>query len=243
MNSNQSIQHYPKYLWFLVLFFSMIVAISNWYDARLINLFGITVTPGSLLFPITFLLSDIITDVYGYKHARRAIWVALLFNAIFISYGKILTLMPSPEFSNNNEALDKLINMNFWIIVASFTSYIVAEPLNSYLVAKLKIKLDGKYIGFRFMVSTIIASSIDTPLFVLVAFHQTLSMEQMIPMIFSVWLIKCMVETGLLPFSIRLTKIIKEKEKINIYDINTNFIPFSIDVDYSADNNKYEGKP
>ncbi|MGQ3892595.1 queuosine precursor transporter [Legionella sp. CNM-4043-24] len=241
MNQNQPVQHYPKYLWFLVLSFSMVVAISNWYDARLINLFSITVTPGSLLFPATFLLSDIITDVYGYKHARRAIWVALFFNVIFILYGKILTLMPSPDFPNNNEALDKLINMNFWIIVASFISYIVAEPLNSYLVAKLKIKMQGKYTGFRFIASTIIASSIDTPLFVLIAFHKTLTFETMSTMIVSVWFIKCLVEIGLLPFSIKLTQIIKDKEKINIYDINTDFAPFSIDVTYSAENNKYEG--
>jgi len=239
MGSQSQIKYHPKYLWFLVLSFSMIVAISNWYDARLIMLFGVIVTPGSLLFPLTFLLSDIITEVYGFKHARRAIWVALLFNAIFISYGKILTLLPSPEFSNY-EALDKLINMDFWIITASFTSYIIAEPLNAYLLAKLKIITKGKYVGIRFIASTIIASTIDTPLFVLIAFHSTLSLEKMNSMIFSIWFIKCIVEIGLLPFSISLTKIIKNKERLNIYDINTNFTPFSIDVTYPLDDNKFE---
>lgn len=240
MSNRKNIQHYPKYLWFLILSYSMILAISNWYDARLVYVFGITLTPGTFLFPITFLLSDIITEVYGYKNARRAIWAALFFNVIFISYGKILTLLPSPSFPNNNSELDKLITMDFWIIVASFSSYITSEPLNAYLVAKLKIITNGKYVGLRFIASTIVASSVDTPLFVIIAFHNVLGKEEMLSLIFSVWLIKCLVEIGLLPFSISLAGFLKNKECLNIYDTQTNFNPFGFDIEYSINNNKYE---
>lgn len=234
------LQNYPKYLWFLVISYSMILAISNWYDARLVYIFGVTLTPGTFFIPITFLLSDIITDVYGFKHAIRAIWVALFFNILFISYGKILTMLPSPSFPNNNDAIDKLISMDFWIIVASFVSYSICEPLNAYLVAYFKLKTNGKYLGLRFISSTVIATTIDTPLFVIIAFHKTLSLDKMIPMIFSIWLIKCLVEIGLLPFSIRLAVFLKKKEKLDTYDINTNFNPFTVNVDYSVNNNNYE---
>jgi hypothetical protein len=228
------------YLWFLILSFSMVLAISNWYDARLIFIFGIVVTPGTLLYPITFLLSDVITEVYGFKHARRAVLVALLFNSIFISYGKILVHLPSPSFPNNNDALDKLIHIDFWIILASFSSLIISEILNSYLVAKLKMMADGKYIGLRFITSTIISTSIDTPLFVFIAFNQTMGSNEMITLIYSIWLIKCIIEIALLPFTIKLAKVLKQKEQLNIFDINTNFNPLSIDVDYPRSNNKYK---
>lgn len=240
MTKKNNIQNSPKYLWFLILSFSMILAISNWYDARLIYIFGITITPGSLLFPVTFLSSDVITEVYGYKHARRAILAALFFNCLFISYGKILVLLPSPSFPNNNDALDKLIHMDFWIILASFSSMLTSEFLNSYLVAELKKKFHGKYVGSRFIASTIMATSIDTPLFVFIAFHNTMGSTEMIALICSVWLIKCLVEIGLLPFSIKLAKILKKKEKLDIFDINTNFNPLSIEVDYPISNNKYK---
>ncbi len=82
-NKTHFIQNHPKYLWFLILSYSMIIAISNWFDARLVDIFGMVISPGALIFPITFLLSDTITEVYGYKHARRAIWSAFLFNVIF----------------------------------------------------------------------------------------------------------------------------------------------------------------
>src|ERR1700736_166731 len=89
----------PKYLWFLILSYSMMIAISNWFDSRLILLFGISISPGAMSFPFTFLISDIITEVYGYKNARKAIWAAFLFNIIFLAYGQIVIHMPSPSFA------------------------------------------------------------------------------------------------------------------------------------------------
>jgi len=234
---DKQLQQAPKYLWFLILSFSMILAISNWYDARLIRIFTLNLTPGSLFFPATFLLSNIITEVYGYKNARKAILASMLFNLIFILFGKLITQLPSPSFTNNAE-IDNIISMDFWIIVASFSSYITAEPLNSYLVAKLKIMTDGKYMGLRFIASTIIASSIDTPIFVFIAFHKTLDFTSMLSLIFPVWLVKCLVEILLLPVSIRITKRIKNREKMNIFDFNTNFNPFILDSKYSINENK-----
>ena len=71
-----------KYMWFLMLSFSMVISIANWYDARLISLFGVVTSPGALIFPISFILSDTITEVYGYKNARLMMWAAFLFNVI-----------------------------------------------------------------------------------------------------------------------------------------------------------------
>ena len=117
----------PKYLWFLMLSYSMLIAISNWYNARLIEIFGHVLAPGALIFSLTFLISDMITEVYGYKHARRAIWAALLFNVIFLIYGQILVHMPSPAFSTNNDAFDQILSANVYIIAGSFLSYVISK--------------------------------------------------------------------------------------------------------------------
>lgn len=238
MASNYECKQTPKYLWFLTLSFSMTLAISNWYDARLIYLFGVTITPGALFFPMTFALSDVITEVYGYKNARRAIWASLFFNAIFIAFGQFITNLPSPPFSNHNSEFDNLINLDLWIIIASFSSYIVAEPLNSYINAKAKLRARGEYMGLRFIGSTIVASAIDTPIFVIIAFHKSLTFNTLLSLITPIFIIKCAVEIAVLPFSIKAASTLKEKEEIDIYDINTNFNPFSLDVDYSTKNTK-----
>lgn len=242
MNSVKTvvIQNQPKYLWFLILSYSMIIAISNWFDARLVEIFGMAISPGALIFPVTFLLSDIITEVYGYKHARRAIWSAFLFNLIFIGYGQLLVHLPSPSFATDNATFNKLIAVNIYIILGSFSSYIISEPLNSYILAKLKQKYHGQYIAIRFVLSTIIASFLDSIVFATIAFYKIYSMHDITKIIFDIWITKTTIEIIGLPFSIRLAKSLKKSEKLDIYDDDTDFTPLSLEANYTTVNNKYK---
>jgi len=236
----QLLSYHPKYLWLLMLSYAMIISISNWYDARLILLFGLTISPGALSFPFSFLLSDVITEIYGYKNARLAIWVALLFNVLFLIFGQIIINLPTPSFAlENNTAFNKLLSINLWIVIGSFTSYLIAEPLNSYITAKLKIIAKGKYVGIRFITSTLAASLIDSILFIGIAFHNIITIEEMIKMMISIWLIKSIIEILGLPLSMRLTKWLKNTEKLDIYDINTNFNVFNLDIKYNVNNNYF----
>lgn len=234
------IQNHPKYLWFLILSYSMIIAISNWFDARLVEIFGMVISPGALIFPITFLLSDMITEVYGYKHARRAIWSAFLFNVIFIGYGQILIHLPSPSFATDNAVFNKLIAANMFIILGSFASYLFSEPLNSYILAKLKIKYRGQYIAIRFVLSTIIASALDSIIFATIAFYKIYPMHDIMKIIIDIWITKTAIEIIGLPFSIRLAKFLKKSEKLDIYDSDTNFNPLSLEASYDSNNNKFK---
>lgn len=233
----------PKYLWFLLLSYAMVIAISNWYDARIVEIFGMTISPGALTFPFSFLLCDATTEVYGYKNARRAIWAAFLFNILFIIFGQLVIHLPSPSFAlENNASFDRLLSINFWIICGSFTSYIISEPLNSFMVSKLKMVFNGKYMGIRFIASTIFSTLIDSILFVSIAFYSTIEPVNLINMIFNIWIIKTLVELIGLPFSIRVTKWLKKQEELDIFDYKTNFNPFSLDVQYKNANNQFNNR-
>lgn len=229
----------PQHLWVLMLSFTMIISISNWYDARLISLFGFVISPGTLSYPLSFLVADSITEVYGYKKARLAIWTALLFNLLFLLFGQLIIHLPSPSFATENNAFDKLLAMNAWIIGGSFVSFIIAEPFNSYLIAKLKIALKGQYLGIRFISSTIFAAFLDSFIFIIIAFHTTVAASDLLHMIFTIWIIKVIIEIMLLPFSIRITNYLKRIEKLDIYDHETNFSIFSLDSHYLHNNNHY----
>lgn len=234
------IKNTPKYLWFLILSYSMVIAISNWFDARLVEIFGMVISPGALIFPITFLLSDMITEVYGYKHARRAIWAAFLFNIIFICYGQILIHLPSPSFATDNAVYNKLLSVNFFIIFGSFLSYLISEPINSYILAAMKKKYNGQYIAIRFFLSTIVASFLDSAIFASIAFCRVYPMHDIAKIILDIWIIKTSIEIIGLPFSIRLAKLLKKSEHLDIYDYDTNFTPLSFEAVYSKNNNKYK---
>lgn len=231
---------YPKYLWFLTVAFSMTLAMSNWYDSRLIEVFGISVTPGSLVYSITFLLSNVITEVYGFKSARKAILTALLFNTIFLIYGFVVMSLPTPEGVNYNESFDSFLLINSRIIAASFVSYLISEPINSFMVAKFKLKAKGKYIGIRFIASVLISGIIDSFLFIIIAFYGTVSNKAIVDLILHIWIVKTAVELLLLPLSIEIAKRLKVREQLDIFDTNTDFTMFSLNSDYKESDNKYK---
>ncbi|MCP4473217.1 MAG: queuosine precursor transporter [Gammaproteobacteria bacterium] len=200
-----------------------VIVLANWFDPRLIRIFGLDTDAGTIIFPLTFLLSDLITEVYGYKYARRAIWCGFLFNILFIIYGQIVIHMPSPHYQTNNKMFDSLLLADTRIILASSISYFSSEPLNSFVMAKLKIKMKGRYMGIRFILSTFLASGTDSVIFSIIAFYGTINYKNLIYLILTMWLIKVMIELIGLPFSIRISKKLKISEKMDIYDKRTKF--------------------
>lgn len=242
--NDQNIMQYPKYLWFLILSYSMTLAMtlamSNWYDSRIVEVFGVSITPGSLVYSITFLLSNVITEVYGFKNARKAILTAFLFNVMFIIYGGIVLSLPTPLNMNHNPSFDSFLMVNLRIIVASFISYLISEPTNAYIVSKLKTIQEGKYIGIRFIASTLISGALDSILFIVIAFYHTMADSQLISLIFHIWMVKTVIEILGLPLSINVARKLKETEKLDIFDTTTQFTMFSLSSGYSKSDNKYK---
>ena len=120
----------PRFLWFFILAYSMALMGANWFDPRFIKIFGLETGAGAIIFPITYLLSDLITEIYGYKSARLSIWIGFLFNAIFVLYGEIVALFPGPEL--NNVAFNSFIHAGLRITIGGIFSYLLTESLNSY---------------------------------------------------------------------------------------------------------------
>jgi uncharacterized integral membrane protein (TIGR00697 family) len=234
------ISQQPQVLWFLMVAYTAVIMLANWFDIRLIKIGVIETDAGTLIFPFTFLLSDLITEVYGYKFARRAIWTGFLFNFIFVAYAQIVIHLPSPSYAlANNQSFDGLLGFNSRIIFASTISYLCAEPLNSYLMARLKLKTAGRYMSLRFVISTIAASLLDSFIFGTLAFAGTMPNEALIKFNVTMWVVKVIIEVCGLPISVRLAKWLKNHEKLDMYDNDTKFTIFSLDASYSNSNNKY----
>lgn len=201
----------------------MALAFANWFDPRLVKLGPLVTDAGTLIFPLTYLLSDIITEVYGYKHARRAIWVGFLFNILFLAYGQLVLNLPSPSYQTNNNMFATIMAADTRIIFASLFSYLIAEPLNSYIMARLKTLMQGKNMALRFVASTLVAAGVDSFIFGVAAFYAVMNNLNLLILILTMWLIKILTEIVLLPLSVYLTKRIKKAEQLDIYDNYTKF--------------------
>ena len=236
----KQIKQYPKHLWFFQTAYVAVILLANWFDIRLIRIAGLETDAGTLIFPFTFILSDLITEVYGYKYARRAIWAGFLFNFVFIFYGQMVIHLPSPDYAiATNNKFDQLLGFNVRIILASTISYLCSEPLNSYIMAKLKIRTNGRMMYLRFVLSTVIASLFDSFMFGALAFYGTMSNNDLIKFNATMWMVKVIVEILGLPFSLKGVAKLKQYEQLDMYDIGTIFSIFSLDAAYLEKNNKY----
>lgn len=238
--NDRSILAQPRFLWFLTLSYSMALVFANLFDPRIVNIFGLITDAGTIIFPLTFLLSDLITEVYGYKQARQAIWTAFLFNFLFIVYSQIVIHLPNPPYPTHNDVFTTLFTMDARIMLASWISYLCAEPLNSYVLAKLKIKTHGRFMSFRFVSSTVVSSVVDSCIFGVMAFYGTMSNHNLYILIATMWLIKVTIEICGLPLSLKLAKRLKRAERVDIYDFNTNFNLFSLEHKYLPKQNKFD---
>ncbi len=228
----------PKYLWFLILCYTMVFFASNWFDPRQIKLFGLSTGAGSIVFPLTYLFSDIITEVYGYKNSRIAVWSSLLFYLLFIFYGQFVVSFLY-ENSMNKELITNFLYSNNRIILAATLSYFITETINSYLVAKLKILLDGKYMGLRFIIATLTAYIFNELVYAPIAFYGLITnIKHLIHHMIDSWAFMVSIELLLLPLSVRLAKRLKFIENIDIYDTQSNFNPFSFNTRYPKSDNE-----
>lgn len=239
MSQSNLIKMQPKWLWFLTMTYVVVILLSNWFDVRLIRIFNLVTDAGTIIFPLTFIVSDIITEVYGYKNARRAIWCGFLFNLLFIVYGQIIIYLPSPSYATLNKNFDVMLKMNVRIIVASTISYFCSEPLNSFIMSKLKIMMRGRQIAIRFISSTLIASAVDSFIFSSLAFYGLMTHLELIQLILTMWLFKVVVEIIGLPISIPLVRKLKRVEQLDIYDWRTKYTLFSLKTGYQVQDNEY----
>ncbi len=240
MTQRSQLQQWPRLLWFLQLSYTSVILLANWFDIRMIKLGSIETDAGTLIFPLTFILSDLITEVYGYKFARCAIWVGFLFNFIFIAYGQLIVHLPSPNYAlQTNNQFDGLLGFNARVIIASTISYLCAEPLNSFIMAKMKIRTNGKMMSLRFVLSTVIASLFDSFLFGTLAFYGTMPIHDLVIFNATMWGIKVCIEVCGLPVSLALARKLKKSERLDIYDQNTNFTLFSLDANYQEQDNHF----
>ncbi|WP_218813357.1 VUT family protein [Rickettsiella endosymbiont of Dermanyssus gallinae] len=238
-NNNKSnediIEFSPRLLWFITLTYSMASLLSNWFIICTISLGGLTLNAGLLIFPIIFLLSNLITEIYGYKHARRAAWCALLFNVFFILYGLCVIYMPYPSYSKNNPLFDIVIITYLKSVFTSVISYFIAESFNLFFIAKLKLGMNGYHIKLRFLLTSSVSLIISGIVFSLIKIYSPLISTELPPIILFAGITLIIG----LSVAVYLTEKIKQLEKMDIYDTNTQFNLFSLEVNYTYDDNKF----
>lgn len=192
--------------------------------------FGFLVVPAAIIvFPISYIFGDVLTEVYGFATARRVIWLGFLCNLVFVFFVWIGQVLPPASFWENQEAYVSILGAAPRILLASFLGYLVGEFSNSILLSKLKVITQGRWLWIRTISSTVVGEGFDTAIFLTIAFIGTSSFLPM--MIIYHWTMKVLIEIAATPLTYLLVNWLKKVEATDNYDTKISFNPFSMKVD------------
>lgn len=219
-----------KYLDVIIATFAAMLLISNLSATKLVAFGPILSDGGAILFPLIYIFGDILTEVYGYKYARRAIWIGFGVMLLAVAAFTIVRYLPFPPEYTSQSAYEAVLGFFPRIVLASLLAYLVGSFVNSYIMAKLKIRTQGKKLWARVVGSTVVGELLDTIVFAVVAFGGIFGMQDLMIFILIGWLFKTGVEVVFLPVTYRVVAFLKKAEGVDAYDKKTDFTPLKFDV-------------
>lgn len=192
--------------------------ISNIITIKTINIFELIFTAGDILFPITYILNDVFTEVYGFKKARFIIWISFFCNLLMVIIFSITIALPVDETFEMQNALVNILGSTPQILFASFISFLIGNFANSIVLSKMKVKTKGKYLALRTITSTLIGEGLDTLLFIPIVFIGTLDLKSILFLMIDTYILKVLLEVVLTPITYKVVKFIKRKENEDTFD-------------------------
>jgi hypothetical protein len=227
-----------RYFDFVMVAFVVVLLLSNVIGAEkrsFLDLPGIGPWPfgaGILFFPISYVIDDVLTEVYGYARARRAIWAGFAALAFMALMEWTVVHLPVAPGWTGQTAYDRVFGSGWRIIVASMAAFFVGEFLNSVVMAKMKIWSEGRNLWMRFWGSTIVGEGADSLIFYPLAFYGMADwpVSALGQVMVSQFILKVSWEVLLTPATYALVGWLKRKEGVDVYDLGTNFTPFEVDI-------------
>ena len=214
-----------KHLDTITALFVAVLIISNIASSKIVKIWFFEFDGGTIIFPLSYIFGDILTEVYGFKRSRKVIWLGFfscgLMSIIFAIVG---ALKPAPGWENQ-EAFISILGQTPRIVIASLIAYFSGEYTNSVTLAVLKVKTEGKHLWIRTISSTIVGQFVDTFLFILIAFSFVLPFDLLKNVIISNYIFKVGVEVLFTPITYFIVGKLKKIENIDYYDRDTIFSP------------------
>jgi uncharacterized integral membrane protein (TIGR00697 family) len=198
---------------------------ANITAVKLLDIGGIVMDAGTLIFPVSYIFGDVLTEVYGFRTARRVIWLGFLCNLLTVAAISLSGALPAAEFWNGQQEFERILGYAPRILAASFCAYLVGELANSMVLARLKVATNGRFLWLRTISSTVVGQGLDSLVFVTLAFAFTVPAGAILGIILTQWVIKSVYEAAATPFTYFVVNRLKRTEGVDVYDRDTSFNP------------------
>ena len=209
--------------------FATSLVTSNLIAVKLFTLGPLVGLPAAvILFPITYIVGDVLTEVYGYSRARQVIWLGFGCNVLAVAAIWVAGQLPAAEFWVGQEAWNTILGIAPRILFASLVAYLIGEFANSYVLARMKLATGGRHLWARTIGSTVIGQGLDSTIFIVLAFWGILPPNVLLVTIATQWLVKSIYEALATPLTYYVCNALKRAEGIDFFDRDTRFNPVSL---------------
>jgi uncharacterized integral membrane protein (TIGR00697 family) len=217
----------PLFLFFAVLFIACILS-ANIIAVKIISLFGFFVPAGIIIFPISYIIGDILTEVYGYENTKKIIWLGFFANLMMVIAIIIAQSLPAAPFWSNQKAFVDILGFAPRLLLASFTAFLIGSFANSFVMSKMKLMTKGNMLWTRTIGSTIVGEGLDSLIFISIAFIGSLPFMAIFPMILTQWFLKTVYEVIMTPVTYAIVGFLKKREKVDHFDYKVDYNPFAL---------------
>ncbi len=219
---------YSQWFVIVVAVFVTCLITANITAVKLVSIFGLILPAGVIIFPISYIVGDVLTEVYGFHRARRVIWLGFFCNVIAVLAIWLGGIMPAAPFWDAQDAYNTILGYTPRLLIASFLAYLIGEFANSIVLAKMKVATNGRWLWSRTIGSTLVGQGLDSLVFVLVAFFGNIPLAGLIAAIIAQWLFKSLYEAAATPLTYLVVNALKRREGVDVYDRDTNFNPLPV---------------
>jgi hypothetical protein len=201
---------------------------ANTIAAKLIVVGGLVLTAGIVIFPVSYVIGDVLTEVWGYGAARRVIWLGFACNALMVVAVWIGGELPAAPFWSGQAAYQEILGHAPRILAASFAAYLVGEFANAFVLAKLKIATAGRWLWLRTIGSTLVGQGLDSVVFVTLAFAGVVPAGALAGIVAGQWAVKVAYEAAATPLTYAAVAWLKSREQVDTFDNQTDFNPLHL---------------
>ena len=210
------------------LLFTVCLIVANIIEQKLIRIGPIEATAGLLIFPVSYIVNDLIAEVWGYRKARLIIWYGFAMNFLAVIIFRLSIWVPGSENFTHGDAFDLVLGNTLRITLASFAAFLVGSFLNAYVMSKMKILQRGRGFSIRAVVSTIIGEGADSKVFFTLAFYAIIPTKDMLVLVATQTAMKTAYEIIILPLTNVIVKRVKKIEGVDVYDEDISYNPLKI---------------
>lgn len=208
--------------------FTVCLIVANIIESKTINILGINATAGLIIFPVSYILNDVIAEVWGFRKARLIIWLGFLMNFLAVAVFKMSIALPASPYFANQEAFSTVLGCTQRITIASFIAFLMGSFLNAFIMSKMKLATKGRGFSVRAVVSTFFGEGVDSLIFFTLAFYGLFPNIELLVLIATQTAMKTGYEVVALPITNAVVSWVKKIEMIDILDLNISYNPLKI---------------